>query len=116
SAAAVIQPAVPPPTITMRRLPDTLMSIFRSTRSRRRRSTAGTASDHWPRSGAGAGGGGGGGGAGHAAVARITDPSAQVCVAGGAGGGGGGGGGGAGGGAACRPPNLYVAPSIQRRP
>ena len=43
-----------------------------------------------PRSGSGIGGGGGGGGSGHLSVARITDPSAQVWVAGGAGGGGGG--------------------------
>src|SRR5687768_285137 len=45
--------------------------------------------DHprWPELG---GGGGGGGGGGHMSVARITDPSGQVWVAGGAGGGGGG--------------------------
>ena len=43
-----------------------------------------------PRSGCGGGGGGGGGGTGQASVARITDPSGQVCVAGGGGGGGGG--------------------------
>jgi pre-mRNA-splicing factor ATP-dependent RNA helicase DHX38/PRP16 len=52
----------------------------------------------YPRSGAGGGGGGGGGATGQASVARITDPSAQVCVAGGGGAGGGGsaaGGGGA---------------------
>ncbi len=52
----------------------------------------------------GPGGGGGGGGNGQASVARITEPSGQVCVGGGGGGGGGastttGGGGGGGGGA-----------------
>ena len=41
-------------------------------------------SAYWPRSprSTGGGGGGGGGGAGQALVARITDPSGQVCVAG----------------------------------
>src|SRR5918993_886215 len=43
----------------------------------------------WPLEGGG-GGGGGGGGSGQASVARITEPSAQVCVAGGGGGSGGG--------------------------
>src|SRR5687767_1202448 len=44
--------------------------------------------DHprWPELG---GGGGGGGGGGHTSVARITEPSGQVCVAGGGGGNGG---------------------------
>src|SRR6185295_8551320 len=50
-----------------------------------------------PRSTGGGGGGGGGGGAGQVAVARITEPTGQVCVAGGGGAGGGGGGGGGGG-------------------
>src|SRR5918993_2154073 len=67
-----------------------------------------------PRSGAGGGGGGGGGGTGQGSVASTTDPSAQVCVAGGGGAGGGGGGGGAIG--AARAPNLYDAPSRNRRP
>ena len=40
---------------------------------------------------AGGGGGGGAGGAGQAEVAKITDPSGQVCVAGASGGGGAGG-------------------------
>src|SRR5438045_5871932 len=86
--------------------------------ARRRQSATGAVTNQEPRSPfvtGGGGGGGGGGGAGQASVARITVPSGQVCVAG-AGGGGGGtsaGGGGAGGGAA---PNLYDAPSIQRRP
>ena len=39
-----------------------------------------TGSTYSPRSGAGAGGGGGGGGTGQVAVARITDPSGQVCT------------------------------------
>jgi hypothetical protein len=54
------------------------------------------------------GGGGGGGGGGQAEVARITDPSAQVCVAGGSGGGGGGGGGAAAGIGAASPRALKL--------
>src|SRR5207244_9031670 len=53
--------------------------------ARRRRSAAGAVTDQEPRSPfvtGGGGGGGGGGGAGQAAVARITVPSGQVCVAG----------------------------------
>ena len=62
-----------------------------------------------PRS-AGGGGGGGGAGTGQASVARITEPSAQVCVA--AGGGGGAiGGGGRGGGDGGLPPNAKRMPA-----
>ena len=52
------------------------------------------------------GGGGGGGGAGHALVAKITEPSGQVCVAGGGATGGGGGGEGATGAGAAAEPKL----------
>ena len=70
----------------------------------------------YPRSGAGGGGGGGGGGTGHVAVARITDPSGHVCVAGAAGGGGGGaGGGGGGGGGADDPPKVPLKMKENRR-
>src|SRR4051812_33655762 len=68
-----------------------------------------------PRSGAGTGGGAGGG-AGQASVARMTEPSAHVCVAAGGGGGGGGGaiGGGSGGGGAELPPNAKRTPAVYR--
>src|SRR3954463_6818141 len=105
NAAAVIHPAVPPPTTTIRSLTALPMSNFRVAHRRRQRA-AGVARAQEPRSprstGAG-GGGGGGGGTGQAADASITEPSEQVCVAGGGGGGSGGGGGG---GAACPAPNL----------
>src|SRR5207237_1065770 len=83
----------------------------------RRRRFLGDSVTYEPRSPlvAGGGGGGGGGGAGHVAVTSITVPSGQVCVAGGGGGGGGGAAAGGGGGGAALPPNLYRAPSRNRR-
>src|SRR5580765_4014645 len=87
--AAVTQPAVPPPAMTISRGEDWLIE------KRLRGSPAVVQhrrglSNHEPRSGAAAGGGGGGGGTGQASVARITDPSAHVWVGGGGAGGGGG--------------------------
>src|SRR5260221_1357574 len=69
-------------------------------------------SDQRPRSPrcAGGGGGGGGGGAGQVAVASITLPSGQVCVAGATGGGGGATTGGGGGGGAS-PPKFSRKPA-----
>ena len=62
----------------------------------------------YPRSGAAGGGGGGGGGAGQTSVAKITEPSGQVCVGGGGGGGASTGGGGGGGGGAAGAPKLKI--------